>query len=179
MSRMTMQMKTVFGVALCVALWGCVADVSDLRAFVDEAKNQPQAPIKLLPPSPEYKAEEFSAAGKSDPFYPQKPVVISAQTINANEKAPSPDGKHVKGLLESYELEELKRVGVLIDPKKKPVLWLQTPDKKVHSVTVGQFVGPNYGKVININAKKVVIREQWYEGDHWVAKDVVWSMDGE
>jgi type IV pilus assembly protein PilP len=151
-----------------------VSDVSDLKTFVEEAKSQPQAPIKALPPIPEYKAEEFTTLGTSDPFFPRRPVVTNTATMS--EKIVSPDGKRERGLLEGYELDEIKKIGVVIDPKKRPILWVQTPDKKVHSVSVGQYLGLNEGKVVKITSTMVLIREQISEGDKWSSRDVQWEI---
>ncbi|MFN7096325.1 MAG: pilus assembly protein PilP [Gammaproteobacteria bacterium] len=106
---------------------------------------------------------------------PQLPT--GAQTIKRNPFAPvienqqlKPDTNHIPGPLESYPLTQLKYVGILTEANKNWGL-ISTPSGAIYSIAMGQYIGQNYGKVINITQQKITVQETVSDGlGGWVTR---------
>lgn len=149
-------MKRISIVLFTVVLAGCGGDeFQDLREFVKNAGADMRGKI---PPAPDVKAyEPFSydnATNLTDPFKPRKPEVHSNSKSSVNQ----PDLDRAKEALEEFPLETLKMVGYL---KQKNVSYavVRAPDNKLYRVTAGNYMGLDFGKVLEITGNEVKIKE--------------------
>ena len=146
-------------------LSGCVSrDMSDLEAFVADMNSRKSGRIDPLPEIKPYEAYAYKGAaeGKRDPFDPfyekrqeqseevadaglTKEMEIEIQNRNREE-------------LEQFELDSLAMVGTLQDTKEN---WgiIRDPDGVVHRVKVGNYMGRNIGKIVNIFEDQIELRE--------------------
>jgi len=109
-----------------------------------------------IPPLPEIKsfpAVAYDAPDLVDPFNSGK--------IEPEKKASGgglkPDFERRKEPLEAYPLESLKMVGTLV--KGKMTHALVQADKTLHQVKIGNYMGQNFGIIIEISETEIKLKE--------------------
>lgn len=152
--------------ALTAALSGCVnRDKSDLENYVAEVLGRKGGQIAPLPPIKPYERYLYQSAEKGlrDPFTP-----FMEQEKQQEEIAAVPDAEqqayndevlaHNREELEGFELDSLRMVGTLQDDAE---LWGIVRDNTgtVHRVQVGNYLGRNYGKILDIQENRIELRE--------------------
>lgn len=149
-------MKLTYVVLLSVMLVGCGGEeFQDLRDFVKNAGADMRGKI---PPAPEVRPyEPFSydnATNLADPFKPRKPDLHAGGKSGLNQ----PDLDRPKEALEDFPLEALKMVGYL-QQKNVGYAVVRAPDTKIYRVKVGNYLGMNFGKILDVQATEVKIKE--------------------
>ena len=141
----------------CLA--GCGNDFSDLNLYILRVKAEPKRAIQPLPEIEVVESFMFNPEGLRDPF---KPLVQPEQRDEVAEQSTGggikPDTGRRKEDLENFPLEALKMVGTVV---MKSNLWglVKADDGSIHRVQIGNYMGKNYGKVINISADKIELME--------------------
>ncbi len=123
----------------------------DLDKFMATAANDMGKGVEPLPEVLPYSPLQFNADGTlSDPFKARK----------ASNKSGSlqPNTNRPKEALEAYPLESLKYVGSMSKNKLQYAL-IKTPDNTIQQVKMGNYVGPNFGLVTQINEGAIEIKE--------------------
>lgn len=151
-----------FAALLC----GCVAkDMSDLDNYASQVLSRKGGEIEPLPPIKPYERYLYRAAelGMRDPFKSfieeQRKVEQVDQVFDARQQEYANEVMtHNREELEGHELDTLRMVGVLENVDN---LWgiVRDPRGTVHRIRVGNYVGRNYGKVINIQEDRIDVRE--------------------
>ncbi|HET9404870.1 MAG TPA: pilus assembly protein PilP [Burkholderiales bacterium] len=149
----------------CFALISCSSEQhSDLRQFVKDSDSMPRGRIPPLPEVKPYEPFEYAAFDLIDPFVPRK---IEAPKLANVPGALQPPKDHRKGPLEAFPLENLKMVGTLQQQKNFYAL-IKTPDNNLYRVKPGDFVGQNFGRIIDINESAVKLKELIQDsGSEW------------
>lgn len=150
----------------CLAvLTGCVSsDMSDLQQQVQQILARPGGRIEPLPEIKPYEAYVYQSAkqGARDPFqlFYQAPANVAEKDENAGltEEQIKEVRYRNKEELESFELDSLRMVGTLED---KNTQWgiVRDPTGTVHRVKVGNYMGTNIGKILNIYEDRIELRE--------------------
>ena len=123
----------------------------DLDKFMATAANDMGKGVEPLPEVLPYSPLQFNADGTlSDPFKARK----------ASNKSGSlqPNTNRPKEALEAYPLESLKYVGSMSKNKLQYAL-VKTPDNTIQQVKTGNYIGPNFGLVTQINEGAIEIKE--------------------
>lgn len=154
-------MKRLLLASLAVLLAACNGgEFQDLEAFVKNSGANMRG--KVAPP-PEIKPYEpfnyDNSAGLPDPFKPHKMEVKADGLPSINQ----PDLKRHKEALEEYPLDGLKMVGYLYQNNVGHAV-IRSPDNKLHLVKVGNYIGQNYGQIIEISETEVRIKEKIQDG---------------
>lgn len=154
--------------AIAIVLSACSAnsDQQDLRDFMAEAKRRPQGQIDPLPPFKPYQPFAYSAMTLRSPF--ERPVVIEKETKGG--RTVEPDLTREKEYLEGFNVVSLNMVGTL---SKAGKLWALIDDGqgKVTPVTVGNYMGKNFGKIISTEKTQLEIMEIIADGSSgWVER---------
>lgn len=147
-------------------LTGCVSrDRSDLEEWVAETKSRPGGRIEPLPEIKPYEAYTYkgSKEGKRDPFEAfyqksqERGIENVADTGLTKEMEMEIQNRN-REELEQFELDSLKMVGTLQDSEEN---WgiIKDPDGVVHRIKVGNYMGRNIGKVVNIFEDQIELRE--------------------
>jgi type IV pilus assembly protein PilP len=149
-----------------VLLCGCVTkDMSDLDNYADKVLARKGGEIKPLPPIKPYERYLYRAAelGLRDPFRSfieeERKVEQVGQITDARQQEYANEVMtHNREELEGHELDTLRMVGVLENVDN---LWgiIRDPQGTVHRIRVGNYLGRNYGKVINIQEDRIDVRE--------------------
>lgn len=133
-------------------LTACGADEGDdLDKFMASAANDMGKGVQPLPEVLPYSPLEYNADGTlTDPFRPRK-ALSKAGALQPNTNRP-------REALESFPLESLKYVGSL-SRNKSIFALIKTPDNTIQQVKKGNYVGPNFGLVTQINESDIVVKE--------------------
>lgn len=158
--------KIAFLTTCCLLVAGCVSkDMSDLERYTQEVLARPGGRIEPLPPIKPYERYLYQAGELNlrDPFNSFLDLKEEKQEITP---ADDPQQKlfateiltHNQEDLENFELDSLRMVGILED---KSILWGIVLDNQgvVHRVQVGNYLGRNFGKILNIQEDKIDLRE--------------------
>jgi type IV pilus assembly protein PilP len=123
----------------------------DLDKFMVSAANDMSKSVAPLPEVLPYSPLQYNADGiLSDPFKAKK-AVGRASSLQPNTNRP-------KEALEAFPLESLKYVGSM---SKKNIVYalIKTPDNAVQQLKKGNYIGPNFGLVTQINEADIIIKE--------------------
>lgn len=150
-----MRYRIPLAALLAVPLAGCgQRGMDDLRQFVSEAHKDRRPQIESLPRIRPYEIFTYSAENLVDPFAPanlqqDKPVAAASG---------GPDPNRRKEPLEQFPLDSLRMVGTLF---QNGTWWVvvQAPDGTVHRLTLGNYLGQNYGRITQINEERVELTE--------------------
>jgi type IV pilus assembly protein PilP len=157
--------------ALAAVLGGCDSGSQDIQAWMDETRrNTPVVITKLVEPK-KFVPFRYEANGEIDPFSVGKLKVGLAPAGPARgSDALRPDASRPREPLEALPLDNLTMVGSL---RRDGVnVALLRADTALHQVRVGNYIGQNFGRVLQISEVEVAIREtvQDAAGD-WVQRD--------
>ena len=150
--------RAPLGIMLAALLLaGCGGDeFQDLQEFVKNSGADLRGKVE---PPPEIKPYEpftyDNAAGLPDPFKPRKAEARGGGRPGLNQ----PDFDRHKEELEEFPLESLKMVGFLYQNNIGYAI-IRAPDGKLHRVKVGNYMGQNFGKIIEVTDGEVKLKEK-------------------
>ncbi len=148
----------------CLILTGCNEKGVEIKDWMKEQEKSLKGKIEKIPEPQAYTPIEYSA--KFNPFV-LKPI-ISLSQLTKNRFAP--DANRKKEFLEEYTLETLKMTGFFSKDKKNYAM-IKAPDNKVYQVTIGNYLGQNYGVIKDINEGVIFLEERIKEEDEWKIKN--------
>lgn len=150
--KLNFSFQILIAIILSTFLSACSGDKGDdLDKFMATAANDMGKGVEPLPEVLPYAPLQYNADGTlSDPFKARK-AANKAGALQPNTNRP-------KEALEAYPLESLKYVGSL--SKNKLIFALiKTPDNTIQQVKMGNYIGPNFGLVTQINDSDIVVKE--------------------
>jgi type IV pilus assembly protein PilP len=111
--------------------------------------------IEPIPEVQEYEPFTYNAYDTQDPFYPRKIGVV--------ESKGGPDDKRKPEPLEAYPLDGLKMVGTM---ERNGVTYglIQAPGKDIYQVSLGHYMGQDYGRIISITETEIQLKELVQDG---------------
>ncbi len=149
-------------VTLCLVLLtlvGCnkISGVEDLKKFTKDAykDRKPQVdPLPTLEPVPVF---IYQASNKKDPFNKSNLRQQTAKQVDTDGGEAGPDLTRKKEPLEAYPTDALKLVGVM---EHNGINWaiIIAPDKTVHRVTEGNYLGRNHGEIVLVKGERVSVQ---------------------
>jgi type IV pilus assembly protein PilP len=93
--------------------------------------------------------------------------IPTAKPPRPDPKDPRLDPARRKGPLEAFPLENLKMVGTL-QQKKDIFALIKTPDNNLYRVKSGDFIGQNFGRIVDINESALKLKELIQDsGNEW------------
>jgi len=177
--------KTCFVVGLMTLLTACSqgSGFSDLDQFMAETRAKPRGFVEPLPEFKSYEAFTYSAADRRAPFEPP----VDVQLTMMDEQPASdiePDLDRPKEVLENFGLKELTMVGtlsnVVSDESQSPFALIRDNSGGIHRVRTGNYMGQNYGRIIDVNETRIELIEIVPNGrGGWVERPRSLSLDGE
>jgi type IV pilus assembly protein PilP len=160
-----------------LTLVSCSSDeFGDLEQFMAEKRARPGGVITPIPPFKAYKAFTYSATTLRSPF--DRPIEIREITQLQSVSTVEPDEDRAKEFLEQYTFDSLGMVGSL---SRAGTDWslIEDSDGGVHRVKVGNFLGRNHGKIIDMTVTYVAVIEIVSDGsDGWVERPRTIKLNG-
>ncbi|MBT0569453.1 pilus assembly protein PilP [Curvibacter sp. CHRR-16] len=146
---------------LAVLLTGCgLTSNDDLRAWMEAERNQSHPAVQPIQEPKKFVAEPYVVENLPDPFNSEKLTVAlkkaSAQ-MESNAALVAPELNRRKEPLESYPLDTMVMVGS-VNKAGKPIALINV-EKNLYQVSVGNYLGQNYGKIIKISETQIRLRE--------------------
>jgi type IV pilus assembly protein PilP len=144
--------------ALVLTLAACAGEQDDLNRYIADVKSRPPTPIDPIPPVRTYTPYEYQGLLGRDPFRQSTSEGSDEVANDSSGTGPRPDLQRPKEYLERFELDTLDMVGTF---KKGSSDWalVRDPDGVVHRVSVGNYLGKNFGRVLAINTNQVNLSE--------------------
>jgi len=144
-------------------------EFNDLDAFMAEKRARPGGIIAPIPTFKAYEAFSYSATTLRSPF--DRPIEVREIAQLQSISAVKPDEDRAKEFLEQFTFDSLVMVGTLA---RAGVDWtlIRDPEGGVHRVRVGNFMGRNHGKVVEMTDTYVAVVEIVTDGtaDGWVER---------
>jgi type IV pilus assembly protein PilP len=148
---------TTLGILIMAALllFGCGQGMDDLQQYVEEVKARKSAPIKKPPTVNPPPLVDYSE-GLKDPFDSSAFNKVTTKLIKNTELSPDPN--RTPEYLENYPLDTLRMVGTM---SQEAALWalIKTPDATIQRVAVGNYIGQNYGKIVQVSETRIDLSE--------------------
>lgn len=151
--------------AVLSLLAGCVSqDMDDLESYAKEVLAKKGGRIEPPPEIKPYEpyAYKSSEAGERDPFEPFYQVRKAETTGVADTGLSKELEQEIKNRnreeLEGFELDSLRMVGTIQNADENWAI-ISDPGGVVHRVKVGNYMGRNIGKIVNIFEDKIELRE--------------------
>ncbi len=155
----------------------CSSDeFSDLDQFMAEKRARPGGVIAPIPPFKAYKAFSYSATTLRSPF--DRPIEIREITQLQSISTVEPDPDRPREFLEQYTFDSLSMVGSL---SRAGTDWtlIEDPEGGVHRVKVGNFLGRNHGKIVEMTQTYVAVIEIVSDGNEgWVERPRTIKLNG-
>jgi len=159
-------------------LSGCAnRDFSDLDQYMAEKRARPGGIIAPIPTFKAYEAFAYSATRLRSPF--DRPIEVREITQLQAISAIKPDETRAKEFLEQYTFDSLSMVGTL---ERSGDNWalIQDPEGGIHRVQVGNYLGRNHGKIVELTDTYLAVVEIVTDGtsDGWVERPRTIELSG-
>jgi len=173
-----MSRKLSLALVCILALSACSGgDFSDLDEFIEEKRARPGGIIAPIPTFKAYEAFAYSATALRSPF--DRPIEVRQITQLQAVAAIKPDPNRVKEFLEQFTFDSLSMVGTL---EREETNWIlvKDPEGGVHRVKMGNFLGRNHGKIVDMGDTFVAVVEIVSDGtkDGWVERPRTIKLSG-
>ncbi|MAS40461.1 MAG: pilus assembly protein PilP [Porticoccaceae bacterium] len=160
---------------LAVSLTSCSNDreFRDLQDFMAKVRAKPSGKIQPIPSFPPYEGFKYSAMAFRSPF--DAPAAVVGERVAGNPAAP-PDEGRPREVLENYNFAALSMVGVLHRDNRR---WSLIDDGagQIHRVTVGNYVGRNHGRIVQVTENRTDVIEIIPDGEGgWVERPRTLSL---
>ena len=157
------------GLLACVPmLASCGHDEhQDLKQWMNDASQDIKGKILPIPEIKPFPIVSYDAGDMIDPFNVNK--IEPDKKPSADGGGIKPDFDRFKEPLEAFPLESLKMVGLL----KRGVMMhaIIKADQSVHTVKIGNYMGQNFGMIVDITDSEVQLKELVQEpGGEWVER---------
>lgn len=169
-----MKRRSLTMLLLLLLVSGCGSgENSNLKAELAEITKDVKGRVEPIPEIKPYEPFPYAATGLPDPF---KPALIKVPMTGVPGAFDS-EISRVKEPLEAFPLESIKMVGTLSRPSDGMVA-LVTSDAGLSKVTVGKYLGQNFGKIKAITATHIELREIFQDsaGD-WAERTAILQME--
>jgi len=144
---------------LAVMLGGCADDnYTDLQAYVAEVKARQKGTVEPLPEVKTVEPFVLTTEDLRDPFLTDIKEEEPEEETSKLDSGIRPDSTRPREELEAYELDSLRMMGTVIQLGQTWGL-VRAKDGTIHRVKVGNYMGKNYGKVINIKENQIELIE--------------------
>lgn len=137
-------------------LAGCGdAGHGEIKQWMEESSRDLKGGIAPLPELKPFPVVSYDAADKIDPFNSLRIEPERKESGGANK----PDFDRPKEQLESYPLETISFIGIVDKTRSKSKHAVVQVDGVVYQVGKGNYMGQNFGRIVNITSSEIVLKE--------------------
>ncbi len=167
----------IAAVCITVILTGCGNRMKDLEQYVAQVKARRGGQIAPLPQIKPFESFAYDDSNLRSPFIPQLQNFANSAK-GSNTSGLHPDFNRPHEYLEQFPLDSLKMMGTLT-LKGTIYALVRDGDGVVHKITVGNYMGQNYGKITKISQAGLMLREIVPDGQGgWVERDTTVQLGG-
>jgi len=143
---------------LVLFLAGCTGDTDELRTWMADQRKDIRPITSKIPEPKKFEPYQFNTDQGTDPFSPQKLIAALKKLSNHSSGVADPTtSTRRREQLEDFPLDQVSMVGFL--DKAKLRYGLVSVAGHVYPVTIGNYVGQNFGIVTNISESQVTLKE--------------------
>lgn len=147
--------------ALAATLCACAPPADDLEAWMLQQRSAAQPAVGALPDYPAFVPLDYGARNRLDPFDPRRSAPPDpAAAGRAGGTVPAALARELarpRGPLELRPLEEITLVGTLA--ASAGVVAFVRIDGRLYPVRIGDRLGPDRGRVVRIDERRVELQE--------------------
>jgi type IV pilus assembly protein PilP len=147
--------------ALAATLGACAPPADDLDAWMQQQRSAAQPAVGALPDYPAFVPLDYGARNRFDPFDPRRSAppdpAAAGRAGGALPAALARELARPRGPLELRPLEQITLVGTLAGAAG--VQALVRIDGRLYPVRVGDRLGPDRGRVVRIDERRIELRE--------------------
>ncbi len=139
----------------------------ELHNYIKTVKERKPTPVEPLPAMKPLTHFAYPAISPRDPF---KSIAVKKDT-----QVTGPNVNRKKELLETFPLDTLRMVGTLREDNK---FWaiVSAPDEGAYRVTIGSYMGQNFGKVVAVTDKTIKLEETIKISGEWGTHPVTLNL---
>ena len=145
------------GLAALLMLSACGAPEDELQQWMDQQRREVKPNVTPLVPPKRFEPQPYLAAGAVEPFSAQKLAVALKQENRQPNSLLAAEMNRRKEPLEAYPIDTLSMVGSVVRAGRPYALV--KADNLLYQVRVGEYLGQNYGKVMQIGETEITVRE--------------------
>ncbi len=147
----------IFLLFIMINLLGCHSEnLEELDAFMNKVKSQSVEKIEILPDVEPYENFTYSAMNLRSPF--ARPEFERDAANGASNNGLHPDMNRRKEVLENFPLDGLRMLGTLEKNGKRWAI-VKDSDATIYRVTLGNYIGQNYGHIDSVQEDSIKITE--------------------
>ena len=162
-------MSVCAAVLLMTELTGCSSDFDAMKERMDAIRAQPRGRVEPPPEFTPMPTFTYAAHQLRSPFVP--PVTLEELIATDPSKKVAPDFSRPQEYLEKYGLEALRMRGTITRPGSVLYGLVEDADGGVQRIKVGNYMGKNHGKIVEITQGQINIMEIVPDGrDGWVER---------
>ena len=155
-----MMRAALVSIASLALLVGCGGQShQDLRDWMAEQGKGVRGRLDPLPQIKPYEPFAYNDYDLPDPFKPRKIEPVKGESTSKL----APDLNRRREPLEAYPLEALSMVGTLEKGKTLYAL-VKTPERDIYQVRQGNYLGQNYGVIVDISDSELKLKELVQDG---------------
>lgn len=148
--------------SITLALTGCIQSNEDLQDWMLTESAKLKGNVEPLPAVIPFVPLDFVDDGHADPFAPKRSLTAGTNAPDQNRK---------KEFLESFALDSLSMVGIVIKNNTTFAL-VKSPDGNVNVLKQGNYIGRNYGQILKITNEQISIKEVFQNSNgEWNERD--------
>lgn len=159
-----------------LSLVGCKqTDLTELTSEINQKKLTTLGFVPDPPEIQEFKNYEYTSSGLKSPF---RNSISELKTEKKTLTEIKPDLEREKTELEEYPLEDYSMLGSIISKKDNNLQAIMNDGRgKVYMIKIGEYIGQNNGKVMEIKENSIKIEEIIPNGGYrWVKRPAIISM---
>lgn len=166
--KMTKVLLVMLATTLTLGISGCSKNFDDVQAQMDAIKKKPRGKVEPPPEFTPMPTFTYAAHQLRSPF---SPPLTQDQIDLSKMKKVTPDLNRPQEYLERFNLESLRMRGTIQKPGNPLYALVEDGDGGVQRVKVGNYLGKNHGRIIEITPSQVSIVEIVPDGrDGWVER---------
>ncbi|ELA09442.1 pilus assembly protein, PilQ [Moraxella macacae 0408225] len=145
--------KNNYSILCCLLAGFVLAGCADNRISMAEQEMQTiressAQPIEPPPQPQVVQAFDYNANQLRSPFMPPSLTLKAAE--ESQIQAVHPDETRIREPLESFDLDQLTYIGNVVSDSGEISALIKTPEGRVASVKVGNYLGKNHGQIQQI-----------------------------
>lgn len=160
---------SIMAVVMFSGMTGCSSDFDVMKARMDAIRAKPRGRVESPPEFTPMPTFTYAAHQLRSPFVP--PSTMEELLAKTSGKQVAPDFSRPQEYLERYGLESLRMRGTLTKPGSPLYGLVEDADGGVQRIKVGNYMGKNHGKVVEITQSQINLVEIVPDGrDGWVER---------